>query len=46
MSFDDMVDGGVAAAAAAESGADGVVLTKMMTIVLDTNLRLAHPIAI
>lgn len=40
MSFDDMVG------AVDGDGGGGAVLTKMMTIVLDTNLRPAHPIAI
>lgn len=46
MSFDDMVCAGVGAAAAAVVGGGAAALTKMMTIVLDTNLRPAHPIAI
>lgn len=49
MSFDDMVYADVGAAAVAVVGGGGggaAVLTKMMTIALDTNLRPAHPIAI
>lgn len=48
MSLDDMVCAGVGAAAAAVvvGGGGAAVLPKMMTIVLDTNLRPAHPIAI
>ena len=46
MSFDDMVVAGGGGDGCAAAAVDGVVLTKMMTIVLDTNLRPAHPIAI